>query len=370
MSTIDDHTPLSNMSVPGTHDAASINNWRPYVTTQTMSIPQQLDSGVRFLDLRCKEQNGTLWMYHGPVYLGMTLIQVLEMLENFLTVNTDEAIIALVKDEASPSSPAFASAFKAILDNNNKFADLVALGSATPKLGDIRGKIQLVRRSSSPSWAVGIDVSSGWQDNSTSFDIKTPSGVNLTIQDEYAPDAGSQSAVVDLKCAVSQALLTQAKGDPDPDHWYFNFTSATYEPWATPKQLALGNNTSPGVNSKFDTWLSGQTPVARWGVVIFDCPELPQDMILRLILSNTFSNPVQFNKPANFGPLVPNTVPLSVQKPCSTCGNTNNDKYVYALEHFVESMDRCLPAVERYLKHCASISSTACQCKVCTGATL
>ena len=300
MSTVADATPLSNMTIPGTHDTAAIHNLIPYVTAQRMSIPRQLNSGIRYLDLRCQDNNGSLEMHHGPVDLDLSLIQVLEMLETFLTANPTEAIIAQVKDERDQPSPGFAAAFQATLEaNNNRFGKLFELGVTTPTLGNVRGKIQLVRRFSSPSWLVGIDVSSNWQNNNAHFDINTPSGVKLTLQDEYEPNTDSYSALVTRKVGDSQALLTQAKGDTDPSHWYINFTntyaSSLHSGFHTPREVALGYSSSPGVNHELNTWITGQDPKARWGVVLYNFPEAPK------IYSSTSSCRISSTPPLKSG---------------------------------------------------------------------
>ncbi len=352
MSTVADATPLSNMTIPGTHDTAAIHNLIPYVTAQRMSIPRQLNSGIRYLDLRCQDNNGSLRMHHGPVDLDLSLIQVLEMLETFLIANPTEAIIAQVKDERDQPSPGFAAAFQATLEaNNNRFGKLFELGVTTPTLGNVRGKIQLVRRFSSPSWLVGFDVSSNWQNNNAHFDINTPSGVKLTLQDEYEPNTDSYSALVTRKVGDSQALLTQAKGDTDPSHWYINFTStyasSLHSGFHTPREVALGYSSSPGVNHELNTWITGQDPKARWGVVLYNFPEAPKDLLVDLIMSNTF------NTTAKIGPLTSKQILPSVQKRCSSCGSVSNDKLADTLERFTDIMHRCLPAMERFLEQSA-----------------
>ena len=242
MAKVADDTLLSNMSIPGTHDSAAINTGIPFATTQTMSIPQQLASGVRYLDLRCKEEGGVLKMYHGPIDLGATLIQILEMLDKFLKSNSSEAIITQVTDEASSSN--FVSAFQSTpAADNGRFDKIFVLGTTTPKLGDVGGRIQLVRRFPSPDWSAGIDVSKGWQNNNPNFTIVLPGGLTLTIQDEYEPPALSLGSLVDRKQDVSQNMLSMAKADADPNHWYINFMSGVsfnIGLIASPALVALG----------------------------------------------------------------------------------------------------------------------------------
>lgn len=52
------HTPLWEMSIPGTHDSSARTNHFSYADKcQTWSITEQLDNGIRFLDLRLNYNN-------------------------------------------------------------------------------------------------------------------------------------------------------------------------------------------------------------------------------------------------------------------------------------------------------------------------
>ena len=120
-------------------------------------------------------------------------------------------------DEAPSSN--FVSAFQSTLAaDNGRFDKIFVLGTTTPNLGDVRGKMQLVRRFPSPYWSAGIDVSKGWQNNNPKFTIVTPGSVTLTIQDEYKPPAFSLGPLIDRKQDVSQKMLAMAKADADPNH--------------------------------------------------------------------------------------------------------------------------------------------------------
>ena len=355
MSKIADDTLLSNLTIPGTHDSAAIGSLVPYASAQTMSIPQQLNSGIRYFDLRCKEENLILDMYHGPVSLGTTLSQVLILIKGFLAQNPTETIIAQIKDEAYTPSPNFAAAFQAILDQSF-FGQLFALGVETPKLGNVRGKIQLVRRFSSPT-SIGIDVSSGWQNNNANFQIITPGGVALIIQDEYNPE-GSFSDVINKKISDTQSMLLQAKNDANPANWYLNFSSAYITAnLGTPAFVAKGRADQQGVNSLLETWISGQTSSARWGVVLFNFLETPDDIIIRLVMFNSFVISVKLFTNAidetDLGLVNPKTVPALVDDHCSRCENASNEKLIKTLECFTDALNHYKPALEHFLKHYA-----------------
>jgi len=90
-SMIKDETPLKKVAIPGAHDAGTVG--MPYFTsTQDRSITQQLNCGIRYLDLRVSYAKGKLLMYHGPSK-GIALTSVLDDVCRFLTENPSENVI-------------------------------------------------------------------------------------------------------------------------------------------------------------------------------------------------------------------------------------------------------------------------------------
>jgi hypothetical protein len=67
--------PLHQITVPGTHDAGCYFKRKGYLEgqalTQTQTIRQQLDGGIRYFDLRpYVDGQGKYWTYHGSFYTG------------------------------------------------------------------------------------------------------------------------------------------------------------------------------------------------------------------------------------------------------------------------------------------------------------
>jgi hypothetical protein len=149
------------------------------------------------------------------------------------------------------------------------------------------------RYSATGSEAVGIDVTN-WPDNSPRFDITTPGGVLLTVQDMYNLTGYSMEDVVNTKMSVIKPLLDSA-GTGAPDRWYLNFTSGVSSDniphfWATPYQVAVGAydywQYVPGVNPDLEGDLAKRGPV-RYGSLLMDFPELPTaDVITTIVAPN------------------------------------------------------------------------------------
>lgn len=96
MTEIPAYTPLNKIAMVASHDAGMNEESYPYPTcafsTQYATIYQQLNSGVRFLDLRVKKSQGAFWAYHGIAY-GMSLKNMLDDVVRFLDDNPKETVL-------------------------------------------------------------------------------------------------------------------------------------------------------------------------------------------------------------------------------------------------------------------------------------
>jgi hypothetical protein len=130
MASLSDVATLASLSIPGTHDSGTygLPNYRDdIVQTQSMSIANQLYSGIRFLDIRvnyvnpawcavvpstgaglvCNTGNCSslssgcdLWVFHGSVFLNVNFAtDVLLPVINFLKQQPTEVVIMRVAGE-------------------------------------------------------------------------------------------------------------------------------------------------------------------------------------------------------------------------------------------------------------------------------
>jgi 1-phosphatidylinositol phosphodiesterase len=137
MSRLDDEKLLSELSLPGTHDTmARCKNLLCFplddiAQTQSMTLLQQLNSGIRVLDIRVNYErvnslgflvaceNGdtgcVFAIYHGLLYQGETFISsVLNVVIDFLNDHPSESIVMRIKEEGGDNL-LFNDAMKAIL---------------------------------------------------------------------------------------------------------------------------------------------------------------------------------------------------------------------------------------------------------------
>lgn len=202
---IDDSTKLFQLNIPGTHDSVTQRVQFSHVTKcQDLTIFDQLDIGVRCLDLRVKSKDNALIMVHsiataknpqGYFRKQMDMADVLDQCYQFLDKNPSESIIIQFKND---NNKEMERCFDLLFHNyigKNKARWYVE--NRIPTLGETRGKLVLVRRcaidSSNQEYNqqnVGIDFSS-WveQDKLVPepllLDTNSVDGAKFLIQDRF-----------------------------------------------------------------------------------------------------------------------------------------------------------------------------------------
>ncbi|PVF93124.1 PLC-like phosphodiesterase [Serendipita vermifera] len=279
MSTLDDSTTLQSLSIPGTHDSLTWNVTglaASFTKTQDISLFQQLDAGVRFIDLRIGETNGMVQLYHGSVLLDQTaqLVDVFYGLYKWLDAHTSETIIVSVKvDEGQNTVTLQQSVYDAVTGTD--VADYWVQGTTFPTLGAARHKAVLLRRFALDQLPeltpIGIEASGGWTDNNAAFSIPYNGNVDtLYIEDFYDVGTTDIPSAVDAKFAAVSAHLDLATGSDLASQFFITFASGYSGISVTPQAMAVGNGTAvPGVNSKVLNYLAGKRG-SRFGVIMFD----------------------------------------------------------------------------------------------------
>lgn len=273
MSHVDDNKYLDELSIPGTHDSGtcSVDNDTEPQSSQAKCqqdyIPTQLLEGIRYFDIRLgkDDKNGDPGIGHGRCYLlkkdggYMHLSDVIGYFKTFLSEKPSEALIMLVSrgnDEATDES--VTTAFAKVM---GKDPDLFYTSSRVPTLGEVRGKIVLLRRfglagnsASGHTW--GLDLTQ-WDDkiaahpdsssmclvqNAQGFEAEGKAGdkkaycTKVYAQDHYECTGTDKIEWVDMALRET-ANLTRGKVDVmDNDGskeqvlercWSINYTSCT-----------------------------------------------------------------------------------------------------------------------------------------------
>ena len=273
MSHVDDNKYLDELSIPGTHDSSTCsvdNDTEPrtsLVKCQQDYIPTQLLEGIRYFDIRLggNNEHDDPGIVHGRGYLFkkdghyMQLSDVIGYFKTFLNEHPSEALIMLVSrgnNEATDESAT--TAFAKVLGND---PNLFYTSSHVPTLGEVRGKIVLLRRfglagSSVSGHTWGLDLTewdkkiAAHSDSSSMCLVKDAQGFETTgnagniepyctkvyAQDHYSCTGSSKIAWVDSALKAASELerktvdITAADGttmQATERCWSINYTSCT-----------------------------------------------------------------------------------------------------------------------------------------------
>ncbi|MCQ8192506.1 phosphatidylinositol-specific phospholipase C [Streptomyces rugosispiralis] len=143
LSAIADATPVQRLTLPGTHDSGA-RFGGPWTECQNTTIADQLASGIRFLDIRCRAFDNAFPIHHGAFYQNLNFDDVLGACRSFLSAHPSETVLMRVKQEYSEESAAeFRRIFDTYLDDKG-WRSLFRLDSTLPALGQARGRVVLL----------------------------------------------------------------------------------------------------------------------------------------------------------------------------------------------------------------------------------
>jgi 1-phosphatidylinositol phosphodiesterase len=257
MTFLKDNKSLASLSIPGTHDSgATHERWPSTTKCQTLTIPQQLRAGVRYLDIRCHEEKRGFEIYHGPVDQHLSFEGVVDACVGFLESNPGECVIMAIQEEyrqPGEDSRLFEKIFDGYLASRR---DKWFLKPWIPTLGEARGKIVLLRRFASNDDQKGIDATS-WIDDTNSV-IRCGS-TEIHIQDQYVVKrrGGKLRAALDF---YNQALHS------NPGWLFINYTSG-YKTYlrGIPRIRTVAHFMNPKINAYFSQGRRG-----RFGITPMD----------------------------------------------------------------------------------------------------
>ncbi|KAF2808438.1 PLC-like phosphodiesterase [Mytilinidion resinicola] len=214
MKDLKDSTPLSALSIPGTHNTPTHYKALPSVRCQAVSPKAQLENGIRFFDIRVQPENpadpanDALILVHGVFPISLTGTKHLRALITttlaFLAANPSETLIMSLKREGTGASTD--AQLATILHTH--YATSPALWYTAPRiptLGAARGKIVLVRRFALPPELQALNDGRGWGLNAENWAYNT------------AHDTHGDVCVQDF-CEVLEAVSIDRKIAYTTDH--------------------------------------------------------------------------------------------------------------------------------------------------------
>ena len=246
---VDDHTLLRDVSLPGSHDTMALYSIADLAgQCQTLSLNDQLNLGVRFLDIRLKEDHNSLKAVHGFIDQKASFKDISKTVTSFLEKHPSEFIIMSIKEEAKSSNSdiSFEQALLKYLDSPIYLKEQTTVPNY---VSEIRGKVLLLSRYKDPS--IGIPAYEGWQD-STSFTLPN----DIYVQDTFKITSREQKQEEVIKCFNEAGHALK-----------INFLSAYRTNGFPPSQaMTAAKDINPWINEEISKY-------SDRGIVLYENPE-------------------------------------------------------------------------------------------------
>lgn len=257
MNYLPDSALITNINIPGTHDSGTAKVTMctdGYAKCQSKSITEQLNSGVRYLDLRVNE-NGLI--NHGGIACRKSFFSKLYIgdienyVSNFLRSNPSETVILQVKSEGGGNCAN-------IINSNLTNSDLYHRNNKNIEeltLGEVRGKFMIFSRQQGVNDAYNYY---SWDDN-TSFDEIWLDSKKGYLQDKY------ESSIANKKEIIDDFYGRIWQNNNAIKELVVNFTSFSQAP------ITL-NFLYPDVNNYMSEFVSANSN-KKLGIVLMDNPD-------------------------------------------------------------------------------------------------
>ncbi|EOP90504.1 hypothetical protein IGM_02197 [Bacillus cereus HuB4-4] len=150
--------PLGSAQILGWNTDRAVN--------QTMNLTTQLNSGIRYIDIRCRHYNNSFQMHHGPIFQRAGFGSgVLDPIRTFLRNNPNETILMRVQEEHEPqgNTRSFGATFA---EYHSRYSDIFGNPTSNnPTLGEVRGRIILLQQFSGSLFGINygsLDIQDQW----------------------------------------------------------------------------------------------------------------------------------------------------------------------------------------------------------------
>ena len=239
MDRLNDSRLVTDLSLPGTHDAATAEGWTGLAEligdlaarAQDLTIAEQWGVGVRAFDIRPQKDGDVLRCMHGISGTKLLVGDFFAKLRDLLAASPSEFAIVTTKIDTSAGEPEvveWAPLFNSLIHSDSLRQCFVEF---SPRLtvGDVRGKILLLSRNKYADKPLGGFIT-GW---SSDKDFANQQGGTITgsdgnscalwMQDYYEPNSdreGKDRAIrLMLDAAMSRDMTVERPA------WVMNYTA-------------------------------------------------------------------------------------------------------------------------------------------------
>ncbi|HFJ9478267.1 TPA: phosphatidylinositol-specific phospholipase C [Bacillus cereus] len=213
-------TKISQLSIPGTHGSIALHGVTGadrWVINQRMSITTQLNSGIRYLDIRARRTGTAFAMHHGAAYQKKMFGDILNEVTVFLRQHPRETVLMRLKEEHTPEdgSRSFEEILKGYWDNpsyKNYFWQPAGSGNgsgvnANPELTDVRGKIVLLQQ---------FAVSKAYGINYSNLEKQDHDNVRFSMDGMYAKWTAVKNHLIKANSDQNKIYLNHLSGNGGP----------------------------------------------------------------------------------------------------------------------------------------------------------
>lgn len=299
---------VSQMSIPGSHDAATGENMASIVgdafaETQEQTLQTQWNLGVRAFDLRpalynTKEWRGTdyeLWLYHGVTRVAISWETAMNTIKANLTSHPGEFAIVLFRHEdestlyKNTNTTDFDNYMKAWVNANKTW---IVDWRPDITIDECRGKLILISRFNG-SWDYGCFT--GWSHDAagTTTTVRNASGSStgtMYVQDYY-DTSSHETKFNSIKnyLGIAQKFHTE---DALKNHWMLNHVSG-YVRYSTSNTYRAN---AAAQNPKVIEYLHNRTAPGSTGIILFDYSgaatsgryNVQGDVMLQTVIDNNY----------------------------------------------------------------------------------
>jgi 1-phosphatidylinositol phosphodiesterase len=220
MSKLKNETPLSALSIPGTHNSPTHYTALPSVRCQSVSVKEQLNNGVRFLDIRVQPENPDnaskdgLILVHSAFPVSLTgnkyFRGLIDHVFAFLDANPSETVIISLKREGIGKSTD-QQLSKILHDHYATDPGRWFTENRIPTLGETRKKVVIIRRFTLDDTLKGENNGAGWCIDAESWPDNCADGMcssgEIRVQDFYEV---AESENIEKKIGFSTNHLVKA----------------------------------------------------------------------------------------------------------------------------------------------------------------
>lgn len=266
MAQLPDTAKVRNVSIPGTHDAATsgLSGGSFGGKAQTYTIADQFDKGVRAFDLRPRED---MKIYH-TYDTGVTMEDVFTTIKGKLEANSSEFAIFVIRferdDPNANQTTTWKNAMKAL---EEQFDDVIVEFSPSLRVENARGKIIILTRNEYETRkAAFLQDWAHWPTIGEQLDHYVTAKLDRTRIKLHLQDKFDYSDINIKKDAV-KGLLDWASQNPDFPAWVINHASG-YKP----SLLGTGATTQFETNAKnINPFIMENMPEkGRIGIIMMD----------------------------------------------------------------------------------------------------